>query len=166
MTLTNAVDSSTTPTENRITSEERVEDAVRRLRELDLSGVRLKLADPLDGPGWDTAMIETIQRDYLRFLALCCAYPDEKIVPSRDVDKFWHQHILDTHAYAEDTRRVFGRFLHHNPYFGTAPQTCEDLESAYSMTRSLYRRHFGVSISSSVSQCGGGDRCSSCAGPK
>ena len=34
-------------------------------------------------------------------------------VPTIDIDLFWHQHILDTRAYAKDCQKVFGQFLHH-----------------------------------------------------
>jgi hypothetical protein len=50
-----------------------------------------------------------IEREYRRFLVLNMLYPFESIVPCREVDKFWHAHILDTAAYRVDCERVFGR---------------------------------------------------------
>lgn len=35
--------------------------------------------------------------------------------PSRLADQMWHAHILHTKKYAVDCRKLFGRFLHHQP---------------------------------------------------
>ena len=44
--------------------------AVSLLAMLDLSMVRLKLADPLEGKGWDDAQLDLAEQEYRRFLAL------------------------------------------------------------------------------------------------
>src|ERR1700719_1228582 len=94
-------------------------DALERLAmTLDLSNVRLKLADPEEGLGASADQLDLMEQEYRRFLALHLAHPEAEIVPSKIVDQIWHQHILDTYAYHEDCERIFGFYLHHFPYFG------------------------------------------------
>lgn len=60
------------------------------------------------------------------------------------VDEFWHQHILDTHAYHEDCEVIFGNYLHHFPYFGMRGEAdAKALEDAYADTLERYRASFG-----------------------
>lgn len=111
---------------------------------LDLSMVKLKLQDSEEGTGWTVEKCDAVEIDYKRFLALKRAYPDREIVPNREVDHFWHQHILDTERYAEDCEALFGVFLHHYPYFGMRGEDdYANLCTAFSETQALYERHFG-----------------------
>jgi hypothetical protein len=112
--------------------------------DLDLGMVRTKLANPEEGEAWSEADLDVAEREYLRFLALCLAYPEEQIVPCLVVDKIWHAHILDTRAYREDCDRVFGFFYDHFPYFGMrSEEDAADLRSAYDRTLALYELNFG-----------------------
>src|SRR4029077_20001089 len=71
-------------------------------------------------------------------------HPGETLAPCKPVDNFWHGHILDTHMYAEDCDRVFGRFLHHFPYFGMrGDEDAANLARAAETTQRLYREQFG-----------------------
>src|SRR4051794_7619512 len=71
--------------------QELVDHALSRISMIDLSAVRMKLADPDEGKGWDDEMLDSVEREYRRFLALNYAYPDRTIVPDKAVDEFWHQ---------------------------------------------------------------------------
>lgn len=154
--------------------QELIDDALDRLSTISFAGVRMKLADPEEGKGWDEIMLDWAEQEYRRFLALNYAYPDRTIVPDKAVDAFWHQHILDTRAYATDSTTVFGYFLHHFPYLGTrGPADEARLARCYSDTRELYEFHFGRSEtnessafaeSSACSDSDDGGTCSSCAG--
>ena len=147
------------------TKETLVDEALQRISEIDFSGVRLKLADPIEGKGWPSELLDLVQREYERFLALTYAYPERTVVPSLMVDAFWHQHILDTRAYALESEMVFGRFLHHFPYLGMRGE--EDkrrLLESRSVTERLYAMHFGPSLLEGAigpASCGGSS-CSSC----
>jgi len=150
--------------ENEVARQERIDQALHRLSAISFAGVRMKLADPKEGKNWDEVMLDWAEREYRRFLALNFAYPERTIVPDKAVDEFWHQHILDTRAYANDTIAVFGHFLHHFPYFGMrGPADEENLVSCYADTRNLYEVHFGHSTNEETNPvtCGGG-HCSSC----
>ena len=112
---------------------------------MDLMMVKRKLMDTEEGEGWSAEQCERIETEYRRYLALSQEYPDRAIVPSRLVDKFWHFHILDTQAYADDCVTAFGYFLHHYPYFGMRGEAdAQALGSAYDDTLSLYQLHFGT----------------------
>jgi hypothetical protein len=126
---------------------------------LDLSGVRLKLADPEEGKGYSTHQLDLGETEYRKFLALHLALPDAEIVPCRLVDEFWHQHILDTHAYHQDCDAIFGSYLHHFPYFGMGDEAdAQALHDAYAETLDHYRAAFGEPpegtwISAEASSC-------------
>lgn len=88
---------------------------------------------------WDTG-----EREYRRFLALKRLYPGASLVPSAQVDRIWHAHILDTRAYREDCEKVFGRFIDHYPYFGIyGEEDHADLQRTFEETVGLYEKHFG-----------------------
>jgi len=56
--------------------------------------------------------------EYRRMLYLIQQFPDAPVVPSKLVDLVWHEHILDTTQYKQDSQRMFGRYIHHAPAFG------------------------------------------------
>lgn len=122
-----------------------IEQAMARLDELlDLSNVRLKLADAEEGKGCGPAHLDLLEQEYRRFLALHLAHPGADIVPCKIVDEMWHQHILDTAAYREDCDAVFGFFLDHFPYFGMrGEEDARALHDAYGETIDRYREAFG-----------------------
>ncbi len=110
---------------------------------LDLKMIKLKLRDKEEGEGWTKGMCDETEVEYKRFLVLKRLYPEKDIVPNGPVDKFWHQHILDTAKYAEDCELLFGYFLHHYPYFGmNGKKDAQNLTDAFEETKELYKRHF------------------------
>jgi hypothetical protein len=112
---------------------------------LDLSKIRMKLADPKEGKGYDAAHLDVMEQEYRRFLAMHIAYPEAEIVPCSMVDEIWHQHILDTIAYRQDCEAIFGQFLDHYPYFGMqSEQEAQELHNAYGDTLEIYEREFGT----------------------
>jgi len=86
-------------------------------------------------------------------------FPAQSLVPSKDIDAFWHQHILDTKKYAEDCDMIFGYFLHHFPYFGIRGEDdARSLKEAFADTKKLFLDYFGIDIMTSAddtsSRCG------------
>jgi len=121
-----------------------LEQVIAAIQRLDLEPIKYKLMDTEEGEGWSRARADCTELAYRRFLTLLVTYPEETLAPSKDVDKFWHGHILDTLKYAEDCDRVFGRFLHHFPYFGMrGAEDAANLARAAETTKGLYRRQFG-----------------------
>lgn len=93
------------------------------LKNLDrLCAIAYKLMYPETGKGWTKEPTESAIARYLMFLAFKALHPDLEIVPSEDIDRVWHTHILDTQKYAANCQQVFGKFLHHFPYFGIRNQ--------------------------------------------
>lgn len=111
---------------------------------IDLSMVKLKLQDKQDGPGWDTKLVNSIEIEYKRFLYL--AHMTGDAVPTKEVDTMWHQHILDTRAYARDCFNVFGYFMHHFPYLGMRGEDDKKLlQSKFAITQEAYQATFKTS---------------------
>lgn len=126
---------------------------------IDLSMVARKVKDAEEGEGWTPEFTGLVEKRYRRFLFMTLAYPNHSIVPTKDIDAFWHQHILDTRAYAQDCERVFGYFLHHFPYFGMrGAADARNLVSSFEGTKSLYYELFGEDY---LLVCGG-DEASKC----
>jgi hypothetical protein len=120
-------------------------EALAQIEQLiDLAGVRRKLMDSEEGKGHSANTVNLMAAEYRKFLALHLANPGADIVPCKLVDEIWHQHILDTRAYADDCQALFGEFLHHYPYFGmNGPDDARALNDAYVSTIACYRAAFG-----------------------
>jgi hypothetical protein len=131
-----------------------VEQVVAAIEALDLDPIKLKLMDPEEGQGWSREYCDRMELAYRRFLTLLVKFPEETIAPTKDVDKFWHGHILDTIKYAEDCERVFGYFLHHVPYFGMrGEQDAANLRAAAANMHAIYEREFGEAMPDNASFC-------------
>jgi hypothetical protein len=121
-----------------------------QIAKLDLAPIKFKLRD---GGEYTDTEIDVIETWYRRFLLLASKYPNKAIVVPDPVDDMWHHHILDTRKYAEDCERVFGRLLHHFPYFGLRGE--EDgraLREAFDETNQLMQLEFGASAVEELAQ--------------
>jgi hypothetical protein len=136
-------------------------DAFERLEGLlDLSNLRMKLADPDEGKSYGMEHLDLMEREYRRFLALHLAYPGMDVVPCKIVDELWHQHILDTAAYRDDCEAIFGHFLDHFPYFGMrGDDDAQDLQDAYELTIERYREAFGEPPADTWITVGASSKC-------
>ena len=75
------------------------------ITKLDLSKIKHKLL--LDRSlNWDKTKIDTVEREYKRFLSIIKLYPNEIIVPNKLVDEFWHMHILSKKTVVEKVLAV------------------------------------------------------------
>ena len=110
------------------------------IRAIDLDPVMDQLWERRGQHGWTKAQIRQISQLYRMFIYLCFKYPKTTIVPTYEVDAFWHQHILNTRSYAKDCQRVFGRFLHHFPH--GAPGKNVDIDQYFDRTLELIRKEF------------------------
>ena len=132
-----------------------VEQIVAAIAALDLDPIKVKLMDAEEGQGWSREQVDGMAVAYKRFLTLLVKYPETPIAPSKDVDKFWHGHILDTMKYAQDCEIVFGYFLHHFPYFGMrGEEDAAALAEAGKQTAALYEKEFGENVPHAASYCG------------
>ena len=111
---------------------------------LDLEPIKYKL---VVDRRWARERAENAEFHYKCFLTLIIRHPGESIVPLGDIDAFWHQHILDTRKYAADCELIFGRFLHHYPYFGLrGDQDAQDLKTATTRTAELFLTEFDLKL--------------------
>jgi len=114
------------------------------MNELDLEPIMVKAMDKEEGFGWSLELTQRVTCEYKKFLILCLENPDFPVVPSSQVDDFWHLHILDTQKYQEDCKKYLGYFLHHFPYFGMRGKQDEaNLKTAWEESCSLYKKRFG-----------------------
>ena len=124
-----------------------VGEVVAAIQALDLTSVKTRLMDPQLGEGWTQDYADSVEAAYRIYLAMLAKYQQhaEDILLAKDVDEFWHTHILQTMKYMEDCERVFGRYLHHEPHVGEV--TDADRERRAEMaerTRALYAQEFGA----------------------
>ena len=122
-------------------------EIIAAIRALDLDPIKVKLMAAEDGQGWTREYAERMEVAYKRFLTLLVTHPEITVAPSKEIDKFWHAHILDTMKYAEDCQQVFGYFLHHFPYFGLrgADDAAQLAQAGQDMER-LYQEEFGEAM--------------------
>ena len=116
------------------------------------------IAFQLNRDGRNYQQVQQAIAQYLMFLLLVYLHPNIKIVPTKEIDVVWHYHILDTSKYESDCQRLFGRFLHHFPYFGLRGELDrQNLDAAFAQTSVLFQQYFGSDIladaNSSKSDC-------------
>lgn len=140
------------------TFEDTVDAVVARVWSLDLDTLRAKFRDGLAEKSHDDADL-LAERSYREFLVLAALYPNVHLVPTLDMDEFWHLHILDTRKYQRDCEYALGFFLHHVPSSAVPEETAkeEKLETMFA----LIRRHFPDSPTLRKADCGKCSRCSS-----
>ena len=123
---------------------------------LDLEPIKFSLTQREDGPNWSLNKAETLEVWYRRFLYLSSIYNEKVLVPSKDIDMFWHTHILDTQKYMLDCENLFGRYIHHFPYFGMRGEKDRNhLKKSFYETEESFLLHFNESpVSVGISDCG------------
>ena len=126
--------------------EEAVTNALAKVNQIDLSPINEKLQH--ENPvRWTDEALAQAETNYRRYLALNLLYPSETLSVNKDLDDYWHQHILDTRKYAADCETVFGYFLHHYPYFGMQDgQEQQQNMEAFALTQQLWEETFCVSL--------------------
>lgn len=136
-----------------VNRDEILERALARARSLDFTMLKKKLVEER---GWTAEFADEVEDLYVRFLALNARHPDRKVCPTGPIDDFWHAHILDTRAYAADCDHLFGRFLHHFPYFGMrGSEDRADLERTFEESVELFIIHFGIDPTSGDTEARG-----------
>lgn len=108
-----------------------------KIDDLDLNQIIVKSMHKNSGYGWEQELAEEVAVMYRAFLFLCKTYPEETIVPIKEVDEFWHLHILDTQKYHKDCQNIFGYYLHHFPYAGLAGTSVSRHEEEKFILRTL-----------------------------
>ena len=124
---------------------------IRCIQELDLEPIKFKLVHDDDGSKWTIADADRVEVEYKRFLELNLKNRTDKrvqsVVPTREVDQFWHAHILDTMKYEADCEFCLGFFLHHFPYLGLrGAEDAQLLQDQFRESVAYYQAEFGESL--------------------
>lgn len=115
-----------------------------RLEQIDFQSIRIILQEKAGAASLDQTEASRLEEGYRQFLILTYLYPEVSLVPTREIDDFWHCHILDTRKYPRDCELLFGQLLHHNPYFGIgSKESRKELSLAFQQTAVLAELHFG-----------------------
>lgn len=111
-----------------------------KIDSIDLTQAKQRLMDPKLGKGWTAEKADAVEKRYKNFLKLIAT--GMTCVPTLDVDYLWHEHILRTKKYAEDCKRCFGKFIHHDP-----DMKSDDLKKHWEATNQSYQDAFGETYS-------------------
>jgi hypothetical protein len=76
--------------------------------------------------------------EYKRFLRLLIT-GNIPLTPSKLIDEFWHQHILNSVDYFKFCIKVAGRYMHHTPHY-EKPHSYH--RKGFKLTQSFYKKYF------------------------
>ncbi|MRV72718.1 hypothetical protein GJ700_13470 [Duganella sp. FT92W] len=129
-------------TEARLNETQR--EFLQKLNSLDFGPLAYKLMNPEDRPGLSLEQTADAITKYKGFLFLVNNAQGKPVSPSRYIDYVWHTHVLDTELYLTQTATLFGRQLHHFPFFGKRGAADEkELLAAAAATKEQARGYFG-----------------------
>ena len=121
---------------------------VDKLERLDLQLVADKLMSSEYGYGWDIEKTQLAIERYKKFLILEYICPNFELVPTKEIDAVWHEHILvNTHQYIQDCYYLFGYLLHHR-WTDSKKDIVENqkTKSAFITTKQLFMEIFAEDI--------------------
>lgn len=132
--------------------------AVDAIAKIDLTSVNQRLCQQRE---WSDEKCREVEAGYRRFLVLALLHASADLVPSSEVDEYWHMHILDTRAYQRDCLSSLGFFLHHQPSTGSDTDTESVLNRAFGRTQWLEKQYFGTHPQGLAAKCRleDGSRC-------
>jgi hypothetical protein len=91
-------------------------------------------------PRWSLADATSIANIYKNFLYLQKKHCSISLVPTREIDEIWHNHILHTKNYFQDCYAIFGHYYHHHPL--NPEEDLKKLITAFKKTKQLYFKEF------------------------
>ena len=144
-------------------------DKVEILQEYDLDYLKWKInknEKEINGLELTSENIDVAFREYKRYLQLKLENPGKPLGPTALMDLVWHYHILDTKRYFAFCENIFGRYLHHTPYFGPHSPHGEQarMNKSRELMIKLYFEKFGhnpVNCNKSIASCDPND-CDCC----
>jgi hypothetical protein len=92
-------------------------------------------------PRWVKADAEYCCQLYKNFLYLQKKHHPAGLVPTKEIDEFWHNHILYTKQYTYDCEQIFGHYLHHEP--ASPSEELQVLVDQFLQTKQFYLEEFG-----------------------
>jgi hypothetical protein len=111
---------------------------LQKLKALDLAAVARHLMNPSNGDGWTRQQALRAIRRYKTFLFVSYLYPPIVLIPTQEIDRVWHCHILHTCKYRQDCEMLFGYFIDHEPESAVSSETHQqNLDAAFAQTQAL-----------------------------
>jgi len=92
---------------------------------------------------WTPEQREKALDRYVKWLLLKQRHPTSRLAPTRDIDLFWHLHMLAPVAYHRDCMRLFGKLLDHDGGFGKGPGELPELQRVFEHTATLWEAEYG-----------------------
>ncbi len=92
---------------------------------------------------WTAEQREASALRYRQWLHLKQLQPNSRLAPTRDIDFFWHLHMLAPVAYYRDCMRLFGRLMDHDGGFGKGDGELPELQQVYVETARLWEVVYG-----------------------
>src|SRR3989339_1716291 len=124
-----------------------LEAAKSYLEQLDLGYICKKMcSEHYELPRWSPDLIQICEKLYKRYLWLLVKYPNEGLVPTREIDEFWHNHILYTKNYTRDCQALACRYLHHNHSDRDDEEEIAALVPLFLHTKERYFQEFGEEL--------------------
>jgi hypothetical protein len=118
-----------------------LDEARRYIDQLDLSYIVEAMCAPhYPLPRWTLSDANHCCRLYKNFLYLFKKHLPFPLVPTREIDEFWHNHILYTQQYFRDCENIFGHYLHHAP--ASPADNPQQLIDNFQVTKRLYLEEF------------------------
>jgi hypothetical protein len=120
-----------------------------KLNNLDLRSLTNHLmSSSHEGYNWNIEQTETAIARYKMFLWLQFLFPNTGLVPTPEIDRVWHTHILqDTYRYQQDCLDLYGYFLHHRSHTTAID---EHQQTAFTLTKTLFEQVFGIGTLSDI----------------
>jgi hypothetical protein len=78
---------------------------------------------------------------YYRFMQLKASYPNERFIPTLDIEIVWQTHLLRPEMYRNDCLRLFRRIINHSLLLNDTEESLK--EQAFTNTCRLYEERFG-----------------------
>ncbi len=92
---------------------------------------------------WTREQRERALDRYCKWLRLKQKHLMARMAPTRDIDLFWHLHMLSPVAYHRDCMRLFGKLLDHNGGFGKGPGELPELQRVFTQTATWWEEEYG-----------------------
>jgi len=135
--------------DSELVSDNKINEAMAVVNSIDFEQMDDKLVNFY---GWSKEDVSLMNGYYKKWLVIHVCYPELATAPSVKLDEYWHMHILDTQKYMEDCQMVFGKYLHHYPYFGLEGDS-DNLNSGFELTKKLFKHHFGHDLTGVANPC-------------
>jgi len=92
---------------------------------------------------WSQQQREAACARYQKWLRLKRGHANSPLAPTRDIDRFWHLHMLSPVAYSRDCMALFGKLLDHDGGFGKEEGERPELQRVFEQTARWWELEYG-----------------------